>query len=245
MSEFLAPPQTSTLSLPQATLLLGKLNLKILWRGNLWWITALCSMLPVVVARTVGARHATDAALEAGLTLLSIFAPLLVAGSVGEDVEKKTYAYLWSRPIPRSAFIFGKLLAYVPFLTVLFAATALLGATMAAARGGDAVALGKVALGVGAGALLFSAASALLATITPKHATGFALFYMLFVDNVLGSIPTSIRYLSIQYQARAVMDVPDHGLIPVGTSLSTGLLAGACFLAVCLAVTLRRSQRLE
>ena len=240
-----APNSTSTLSLSSATWLLAKLNLKLLFRGNLWWILAACGVLPVLLARISQTRHAAETAVASAITLLSIFTPLLVAGSVGEEVEKKTYAYLWSRPIPRTSFILGKLLAYAPYLFAVFFLSVLASTNMAASRGGDAPALAPLACGGAVAALMLSVACALVATITPKHATGFSLFYLLFVDNVIGGIPTSIRYLSLQFQARTVMGVHEDSIVPITTSLPTSLTVGGVMLLVFWYFIVRRSQKLE
>jgi hypothetical protein len=91
---------------------------KRLWRGRAIWVVGLLAVLSPLIAawaRAEGERWEVSGQFTMRVFVM-IAAALLLASAVGEEIEAKTYGYLWSRPIARSTLILGKLVATVPVL---------------------------------------------------------------------------------------------------------------------------------
>lgn len=205
-------------------------------RGRSLWILGILCLLPPLVAAALlgepeGPWERWRAVSEMTLRLLiTVAAAMLLAPAVAEEVESRTYTYLWSRPIPRGALLLGKLFAMVP---VLFAGFALsltaaffvsLGAmapdhwawyleTLAAAAA-DVVASGALAAGAGA--------------IFPRHPFAFVLGYVLVIEQILPFVPLAQK-LSILAQVGAVAGLPGpaFGATPVEALLTLIILSAA------------------
>jgi ABC-type transport system involved in multi-copper enzyme maturation permease subunit len=189
---------------------------RALRRRAVWIGLALSLLLPVIALITVGCdqggRGSWRQVFEWVPPLLAIVPTLLVAGAVGEDLEDRTSAYLWSRPLPRRSLITGKLLAMAPlaFAVMAVGVIAAFALTWRAAAAGnlDLLARGVAALALGVAAV--SAASAALATLSPRFATALSVIYVLFVDTPMGIVPLAMRELSITYQVTQVAGVDQY-----------------------------------
>jgi hypothetical protein len=222
-----------------ATVALARLTWKLVWRGKAVWVSLVLAALPLIVAILSSSRAVDldDVVLPISILLLSILAPLYIASSLSEELEERTAAYLWSRPLPRWTIITGKLLALVPLIAVL-----LFGGTLAAAGAigaiGSTLDMDHMFVGLGLGIVAYTCCAAGIATIAPKHGMAISMVYFLFVDMPIGLIPASIRELSLQFHVRTLVDSTG----PYDTGSLIGLVV---FAVVWLSVALWRVRRLE
>jgi ABC-type transport system involved in multi-copper enzyme maturation permease subunit len=179
---------------------LAQLTLTRLVRGKTLWIAIVVALLPIVFA-AIRTGQLEDTSRVAGdvlsfvILLVAVLPAVLVAGSVGEDIEDRTATYLWSRPVAREAVIAGKLVALVPITAVIVVVS-----WYAGARVGSGVAPSPQSLaGVAAGVVASSLAATGIATLVPKHGTALTVVYMLLFDLPVGVLPASLRYLSITH----------------------------------------------
>jgi ABC-type transport system involved in multi-copper enzyme maturation permease subunit len=169
------------------------------------WVAAFFALAPIGLAvLLVQAGHGVkwDDLFGPFALLCAIVPPLFTASTVAEEIEDRTYTYLWSRPLPRWSVLVGKLLATVPIAAVLLAITALL-CYQLAHRGESAshpwptAAAGKAVLAASLAALTLSMVSGGIAVLMPRHGIGVAYAYLLVLDIPLGAMPFSIANLSM------------------------------------------------
>ena len=146
-----------------------------------------------------------------GLLLLQIVVPVLalIAGSavVAEEVEDRTVSYLFSRPMPRPALLFGRWLATLVFLTAALAASAallLVAAAGARAPGAPLTAsitrplIEAVLLGGAVYSALFAVAG-----IFFRHPMLVGLGYVFAIEGFLANLPGRNQALTVQYYLRS------------------------------------------
>ena len=192
-------------------------------------------MPPVIAAATLArvGDAATRWSIVAELTLRSIvlLAPVLhLATAVNEENEGKTYTYLWSRPVPRHALLFGKMLAVAPIIGV-------------AAVLSLALAYGIVSLGPGdmdpawllraaAGALLGVVAASCFAigigALFTRHPLVVAFGYVFFGEQILPQVQ-AIQNISTLYHVKVIAALPrgSGGIdgAPAGAALALVILS--------------------
>jgi ABC-type transport system involved in multi-copper enzyme maturation permease subunit len=218
-------------------------------RGRSIWIGLAFSLVPAVLALILTGLGKSDhgagvwrEVFTYSLSLLAIVPPLLVAGSIGDDLDDRTATYLWSRPLPRWSLVTGTLLAMVPLafaiLSVGVSAGFVVSFGAAATSELDVLARGLAALALGV--LAVSAASAALATVSPRFATALAVVYVLFLDLPMSLLPVSLREISIGYQAAQVAAVQQYPASLVGALAALTGITGAW-----LAIALWRIGRVE
>jgi len=212
-----------------------------LWRGRAIWVSGFLAALPVLIASVVGRNGPNpggiDDVLEVSIWLLAIMPALHLASSLSDELEERTAAYLWSRPIPRWTIITGKMLALIP----LVAAMEILGAVIAGQRLGalgTTMTVDRVAIGLGLGVFAASCCSLGISTLWPKHGMAISMVYILFVDLAIGVIPASLQNLSITHHVRSIIDQD-------GQLTATPLIGLGAIALVWLAVALSRIRRLE
>lgn len=222
-----------------ATRSIAGLTLTRLWRGRAIWVSVLLAAVPAAMSNLINGpsgRHLDDL-LEISILLLAVIPTLHVASSLAEELEDKTAAYLWSRPIPRWSIITGKMVALIPFVAVLLIAGAV-GAAANIGAIGTTLAPGRVAIGLGLGVFAASCCAVGIGTAAPKHGAAIAMLTMLFVDFPMGLVPASLSNLSITHHVRSI--------IYQGGSLSAAPLIGLGVIsAVWLTVAFARVRRLE
>jgi len=131
-----------------AAWVIASVHLGTLVRSRRAWACAGLLLLPALIAWIVAGSYAK--ATPSGLTtmlgwnaLLQVSVPLvsLLMGVavVAEEVDDRTITYLFLRPIPRTALLYGRLVTSVLWLAVCAAvAVALLVAAASTADGSDA-----------------------------------------------------------------------------------------------------------
>lgn len=222
-----------------ATRTIATLTWRRLVRGRALAVSVGLALVPVAYALAMargGWPVLADELLGFELLVLAVLAPMLVASSIGEDIEDRTATYLWSRPVPRWAVLAGKLVALAPLVAVL--AVASWGAATWVSGGGWSLVRSSGALAAGAVALSLIATG--LATLGPRHGVALTICYLLFVDLPIGVLPVSLRALSASYQVRAL-----SGLAPADAAIGSALLALGLLGAGWATVAALRIRRLE
>ncbi len=218
---------------------LAMLSLRRLRRSRAPWIALVIASLPVffgVAANRAGQHsHLMGDIYVAEMLVLAVLPAMFVAASIAEDIEDRTTAYVWSRPIARWSVIIGKLLALAPVAMLLVAG----GWALAVNASGDGWPPARTTGAMAAGALAMSLLSTGIATLAPKHGMALTIVYVIVFDLPIGEIPASLQILSITHQTRLL----------AGISTTDGPLAPLITLAVLgglwLALSLWRIKRLE
>ena len=225
-----------------ATRTIASLTLVRVFRGRALWVSGAIAMLPVFFGYMLRERGSSEFATGLDIfafeqLVLAVLPALLVAASVGEDIEDRTTTYLWSRPVPRWAVLAGKLLAMIPIIATLSIAswcTAMLVATEQLPSYESCL-----ALAIGATALALIAAS--IATLVPRYGMALSICYMLFFDLPLGGLPAAIENVSVTRHARVIAEMVSD-LEASRTGAAIGITTIALLWAV---VGLWRIRRLE
>jgi ABC-type transport system involved in multi-copper enzyme maturation permease subunit len=214
-----------------AILSIARVTFRRSTRGFLPAIAAVISLLPVAAAAPI---HKTGgSAAEIVLLVLVILPPMFVASSLGEEIEDKTAAYLWSRPLARWTIIAGKLLALAPTCAAFVA-----GSAIASGYAGDPSLLkAGVITALAAGAIATCCAVAGVAAILPRHAMIFSIIYLL-LDLTIGSVDASVHYASIAYAIRSIAGDTGSGAI-------AGVVGLVAISGFWLTIAFRRIARLE
>lgn len=230
-----------TLSGVAAARILAGVALRRLLRSKTLWIVAVLALVPLIISALVS--RAQGGSWRDGFELLTLFMvivpPLLVAAAVSEEIEDRTYTYLWSRPFPRWSMVVGKVLAGAPIAIGLLGASAAatFQVTHASARA-DAD-LGRALLACVVGGLGVSMIAAGIAALAPRLAQRLTYAY-LFVDLALGQIDFSLQNLSITFHIRQVAGVT-RTIDPALGGAIWCVAIGAFWLAIGL-VRLRRAE---
>jgi ABC-type transport system involved in multi-copper enzyme maturation permease subunit len=231
--------------------ILARLTWLRLRRGRAKWVSALLALTPPVLGLLLELDESLDPGDRWKLVLYLSLVPVLLAtalhlaSAVGDELESRTYTYLWSRPMPRRALIFGKLLGTLPMVAVAFfvSITVLWAVIWQGDAGAHLGELGRALFGV-AGAIVASAALALVAgTFFPRYPLAIMLGYVLIGDQLLSIVP-AVRQLSITYQAGQLAGVAMPGM-PMDGTLTSGLVTLLALTAVWLGLALWRVERTE
>jgi hypothetical protein len=226
----------------QATLIQTRLSAIRMMRGRTIWVAWIFALLPIaftVLIAEAGTPAPWPALFRWVVMLAAVLGPLFMASSMAEEIEDRTFTYLWSRPIARWTVVLGKLLAAAPISGGILALTVT--ACYFFAEGGTAAGLVRgVAAGL-VGAAAACAVSAGTAILMPRAGLGVTYAYLLALDWPVGEIPFSMRALSITRQIRQVAGVGDAADQPVWVPLVW--LAGIS--AVWLALAFWRLSRAE
>ncbi len=190
---------------------IARLSARRLSRTRSIWIALILAALPVVAAALLKRASAHDNWTEIFnlvTAVLAVIAPLCFTSAVAEEIEDRTFTFLWSRPVPRWAVLAGKLAGVFP-LAAAVAIGCLVGCLFSyyGSVAGDVELLARAVIAMLCGVLMSGVAAASIGLLIPKHAVGAAIFLLLAVDMPVGSIPFSVAKLSITYHVRAIAGV--------------------------------------
>ena len=216
-----------------AVMTIARVTLLRMTRGRLIWVALAISVIPVLLVLVV--RQDNDELLfNTQMLMLAILPPMLVASSIGEEIEERTATYLWSRPLPRWTILLGKLVALVPLAIAIIVGTYAIAAELTLH-----VVLVKGMIALGVGALATSIVAAGIATLVPKHGMSLSIIFLLFVDLPVGAIPASVRLVSVTHLASSI------GQTNEATPVSTAAIAMVVIVALWMTLAFRRIGRLE
>ena len=226
-----------------------------LLRSRLLWIGILLALLPSVPALLMlvsghapkdleGVQDNWEGVAELVLRFVAELVPaLFLANALGDELELKTYTYLWSRPMRREALLFGKLLGALPLLlaitTVSFVLVWLL---IAGPYAGTAIHMLWPTMVAGLAATLTACCFAIgVGALVPKHPFVLALG-VLAASQVISIVPNVAR-LSVAFHARALAGQPAiEGITESKSAGATGLVVLA---SIWLVVAVWRARRAE
>lgn len=225
-----------------AALIQARWNAVQMVRGRIVWVAAIFAALPVGYALLAGMNGAGQwsEVFVPLVILVALVAPLFMASSMAEEIEDRTYTYLWSRPVPRWSVVLGKLLAAFPIAGAVVVVAAVGG--FALGRGGSSgeLASGIVALLVGT--LAACAVSAAFAILVPRAGLAITYIYLVALDLPIGAIPFSIRNASITHHIRTVAGLSGLEQPPPLWSGVAGIAAVSAFWLAIAFLRLRRAE---
>ena len=265
-------------SLPAASLRIFDLSLgEMLWSRRTVFLALVVGgpVLIAIVLRALdlfGLLRVTDGSLR--VTGPSIFAlmisyiflrfitPILGifygTALMADEVEDKTLTYLFSRPIPRSAVLIGKYLAYLAATTLIILPSVVLVYFLVVPIGGGSIAaafptllrdLALLALGLSVYGALFAAVGAWL-----KRPVLFGIFFAFGWENFAMVLPGYIRRFTVVYYTQSLIPhaMPADGMVSILQSLFKdtvpawqAALTLAAILVVALALATRAVERRE
>ena len=177
---------------------------KRLTRGAGWVIALLFAAVPPGIATLVmrlghGKQLSLDDTFGTESIVLGIVMGLLIAWPVGQDLEDRTAAYVWARPVPRWAVLVGKLAVSTPIAIALFAASWVATCVLTAQPIASAPIVGLCAAVV-VGSVIASA----LALLLPRHPLVLALVVLALLDPVVGAMSGGVALATVSYNARVI-----------------------------------------
>ena len=235
-----------------AAIAIARLTWLRLLRGRTIWISVILLCIPLALAGIAVLRvddpwsrwlHVTELTLRS----LVLLAPVVhLAPAVSEEIDGRTYTYLWSRPIPRTSLIFGKMLAVTPALVVL-SAGAIMAAWLITSQGAGETpaewlwpAFTAVVTGV-VGASCFAVG---VATLYPRQPLAVAIGWVLFFEQIFPAIPT-IQQLSTLFHAQVIAGMPHAFIEKADTSVPASLITLGSLSAIWLALAVWRIRAAE
>ncbi len=231
----------------KATTIVARLTLKRLFRSKGIWFTFALSLLPILIA-TIGSQDGEepkkvwDAVFGVGLLVYCIAPPIHLASTIAEEIEDKTFTYLWSRPFPRWAVITGKILALLPALCLLF--TISFGLSFYLSYGGAAGAntnmLFKGMMALWIGMLATSCLCIGLGSLVPRFPLVVSIIYLLIIDAAVSGIPASVNHGSVLYNMTVIAGLEDKN-----HDTATAVISLLCIGLVWMAVAVYRIGRTE
>ncbi len=167
-----------------------------------------------------------------------LVAALLMAPVIAEEIDDKTYTYLWSRPIPRWSVLFGKLLVGGLLAVGMMSICLVVGSQIAHIKSPGLIATALAAFAIG----VFAAGSiaACFGTLLPKHPLAVSISYLLVLDFGIGAMPFAISRISVMHN---VIALSGHG--PHANTLATSLAWLMGITVFWTAITLWRLGRKE
>jgi len=188
-------------------------------RGRVVWLAAAMFALPLVyVAGLAIAGHwgrgLFDDVCELYFRFLIPFVPALTASAaVAEEIENKTFTFVFARPAPRGSLVLGKLwAATVPALAVVVPSLVLTWLVAMVRFPSDMADtwphLLHVELAAIAGLCAYAALAAAIGTLFSRHPLVAVLVYLLVIEMVLGSAPIVLNLVTISWHLRNVAELP-------------------------------------
>jgi ABC-type transport system involved in multi-copper enzyme maturation permease subunit len=195
------------------------LTWKRLKRGRLLWVCAALLALPVIGAGALVAaghwgRGLFDEVLEMYFRFLVPFVPALLASPViAEEIESKTYTFVFARPAPRAALVLGKFVAVVtPVALTTVASIALVWLLAMIRFPGDMAEnlphLAQAELAAVLGTVAFAALASALGSLFTRHPFAAVVGYLLLIEAGLGSAPIVLNLLAMSWHLRNLADLP-------------------------------------
>jgi len=176
---------------------------------------------------------------------------------IADEVEDKTITYLFSRPIPRGAVLFGKYLAYLmctvfvvlPSITLVWLLVVPINGSLGPSFLDLVKDLGLLAIGLAAYGAVFAVAGALL-----KRPLLVGLLFVIGWEPLVMAIPGYLKRLSVAYYLQALVPQAMPGNSPLSLiqelfretpSLTKSLVSLAVIVGVSLWLAARAVARRE
>lgn len=187
-------------------------------RGRVAWATALLA-LPLVYVVALAAmgqwgRGLFDHVCELYFRFLVPFVPALTtASAVAEEIENKTFTFVFARPAPRASLVLGKLAAATLPAIALTVPSLVVAWVVAQLRFPADMAetwphLLRVILAAVAGLGAYGALALTLGAVFSRHPVVAVLGYLLLVEAALGSAPIVLNLVAVAWHLRNVAELP-------------------------------------
>jgi ABC-type transport system involved in multi-copper enzyme maturation permease subunit len=209
----------ATITLGEASRIYARMAWLRMRRGRVVWLAAAMFALPLayVIGLAIAGhwgRGLFDNVCEIYFLFLIPFVPALTASSaVAEEIENKTFTFVFARPAPRGALVIGKLwAATVPALLVVVPSLAIAWVVAQLRFPADMAEtwphLLRVELAAVGGLCAYSALAAAIGTLFSRHPLVAVLIYLMLVEAGLGSAPIVLNLITIRWHLRNVADLP-------------------------------------
>ena len=207
------------ITMATATRIHARLSFMRLRRGRAAWAAAAMFALPLayiiglVIANHWG-RGVFDEVNELYFRFLVPFVPtLLLSAAVAEEVENKTFTFVFARPAPRGALVLGKwLAATLPAMAIIAPSLAISWALSNARFPEDFAREWPHLLRVEAAALIglgfYGALAVTIGSIFSRHPLIAVLGYLLLIEEALGSAPIVLDLLAGSWHLRNLAQLP-------------------------------------
>jgi ABC-type Na+ efflux pump permease subunit len=215
----------------EASLIQARWSAKRMMRGKTIWVAWMFGLLPVALAfvmKEAGKPMQWSEIFYPLVMLAGVLSPMFMASSLAEEIEDKTFTYLWSRPIPRWSVVFGKLLASIPIAGGIMCGTVAICFLFVKDGTADMLLRGLAASMAGAAGMCMVSAG--FAILVPRAGMAVTYGYLLVLDLPIGEMPFSLRKISVTHQIRAIA-VGDDGT-PVWMALAWLAGVGGLWLAI-------------
>jgi ABC-type transport system involved in multi-copper enzyme maturation permease subunit len=187
-------------------------------RGRVVWLAAAMFALPLVciaglaIAGHWGRGLFDDVSGFYFLLLLPLVAALTASATVAEEIENKTFTFVFARPAPRGALILGKLwAATVPAIVVVVPSLALAWVVAQLRFPADMADtwphLLRVELAAVAGVCAYGALATAIGTLFSRHPLVAVLVFFL-IEAALGSAPIVLNLVTVHWHLRNIAELP-------------------------------------
>jgi ABC-type transport system involved in multi-copper enzyme maturation permease subunit len=191
-------------------------------RGKVIYFTLALLALPIlvaviaVIARSWGASLFKQV-LAVYVDFLLLFVPAIhAAPALGEEIDARTFTYVFARPAPRWAMPLGKYLATAAVLVVGCTLSVALTYVVCMLRDpselGTAIGLlGRAAAATSLGALAFGALATAIGALFPRRPVIATLVYLLLIEGLFGHIPGFLKAIALSFHLRVVAGLHEGG----------------------------------
>lgn len=188
-------------------------------RGRVVWLAAALFALPLVYVGGLAiaghwGRGLFDDVCELYFRFLVPFVPALTASAtVAEEIENKTFTFVFARPAPRGALVIGKLwAATAPAIAVVVPSLALAWLVAQARFPSDMADswphLLRVELAAVAGLAAYGSLAAAIGTLFSRHPLVAVLVYLMLIEAALGSAPIVLNLITVGWHLRNIAELP-------------------------------------
>jgi ABC-type transport system involved in multi-copper enzyme maturation permease subunit len=244
-----------TAALPITLATGARIHARLSWlrlkRGRLVWAAVAIFALPLLYAVGLAlaghwGRGLFDDVNELYFRFLVPFVPtLLLSAAVAEEVENKTFTFVFARPAPRGSLVLGKwLAATLPAMAIVAPSLVVTWLVAHARFSADMATEWPHLLRVEAAALIglgfYGALALTLGSIFSRHPFIAVLAYLLVIEEALGSAPIVLDLVAAAWHARNLAQLPlpatQFMTLAVPAWLSALLLLGLtpALLALCI-----------
>jgi ABC-type transport system involved in multi-copper enzyme maturation permease subunit len=189
-------------------------------RGKLVYLCGALLALPVLGAAVLALAGHWGAGFFDELTSLYFgflipFVPALLASScVAEEIDRRTFTFVFTRPAPRAALVVGKAFAVAAPLALATTVGLALSWLIALARFPGDMADGwphllHAELAAALGVFAYSALATAIGSLFTRHPFVATAAWLLLVEAGLGSAPVSINVLAIAWHLRNLAGLPN------------------------------------
>ncbi len=200
--------------MPSATQALGiyrRMHWTRLKRGRLRFAALVLLALPLVGTAIVlpFARDLFDNVLDIYFRFLLPFVPALGASAmVSEEIEGKTFTFIFARPAPRWTMVIGKYIALTVPLAIGFVLSIAIAYGLASLRGNwedfsaGLAHVARVEVAAVLGVFVYGAMAALLGSWFTRHPFVAVMLYLLMVEALIGSTPVIVNLVAMSWHLR-------------------------------------------